>query len=85
MANAFSNGLRIAARKINLTKPIIQPMPKQGIQPVVPPVSPMTTQQQMTTPQVPPTTTQPAVQPMVQTSQSSLIKDVLRRKRMLEI
>ena len=82
MANAFGSGLRLAARKINPLKPIVQPMPKKGIQPVTPPVIPMTTQP-TTAPSVPPITTQPVQQPV--NSQSSLIKDVLRRKRMLEI
>lgn len=81
MTSAFANGLRMVGNKRIPTpkKPVIPAQPPlQGTQPVAPPVSPMTVPGQTVQQQV------PVVTPQVGT-QGSLIKDVLKRKRMLEI
>jgi hypothetical protein len=83
MANAFSNGLKIAATRmgsIAALKP--QKPPLQGIYPVKPLPSTMNVPAQTVQQQVPAVTPQSVQPPGMQ---SSLIKDVLRRKRMLEI
>ena len=79
MTSAFANGLRIVGNKrIQLPKKPVTPMPPQTTQPVTPPISPMTVPGQTVQQQVPAVTPQIGVQ-------GSLVKDVLKRKRMLEI
>lgn len=84
MQSAFGNGLRMVGIKRNqlLAKKVVTPLPMKGIDPVVPP------QSAMGTPGIGVQPVNPIATPQMQQTQGtqgSLVKDVLRRKRMLEI
>ena len=93
MVNTFANGLRLAAQKRPMARPIAAPRPPPSIQPVMPQpvadVAPMpglnprpSTESGFPTPDV--VSGVPPVIPQ-QVRPPSLIQDTLRRRRELEI